>query len=135
MRLAQVVDAVGGVVDTSGGSISDTNCSHAFLSALPSGIAIMVFGDTVARIDVDTTGVLTAAGVGVGSTEPEVRQAYREATIRQEPHPYDGPEWHYLIIDHPTDTLHRIIMETDGTRVRSYRVGWQRAVDQIEGCA
>jgi hypothetical protein len=135
MLLLEAVRALGGGVDTSGGSISDSNCNYAFPSALPRGTTVMVFGDTVVRFDVDTAGIRTAAGVGVGSTEAEVRSAYQGAKLQQEPHPYSGPEWHYLVVDTPSDTLHRIIFETDGRRVQRFRVGLRRAVNQIEGCS
>jgi hypothetical protein len=109
-------------------------CDYAFLPNLPAGVGLMVFGDTVVRIDVDTTGVLTREGVGVGSSEGEVLERYA-GKVRRDPRPYSGPESHYLVVNAPGDSTFRIIFETDGKRVDGYRLGRRDAVDLIEGCS
>lgn len=58
----------------------------------------------------------------------------RDSLVRQESHPYSGPEWHYLIVTPAQDSTRRIIFETDGWRVVSYRVGLASQVGYIEGC-
>ncbi len=55
--------------------------------------------------------------------------------MRDEPHHYEGPEGRYRIVELPGDSLHRIVFETDGRRVTSYRAGRRPAVDHVEGCA
>jgi hypothetical protein len=109
-------------------------CDHVQPVALPRGVALMVLADTVARVDVDSAGVRTAEGVQVGDPQARVLAAYR-GRVRDEPHHYDGPEWRYLIVEPAGDTLHRIVFETDGRRVTSYRAGRRPAVDYVEGCA
>jgi hypothetical protein len=86
------------------------------------------------RVDVDTTGVLTAEGAGVGDSESRVLELYR-GRVRVEPHKYSGPEGHYLVVTRSTDTLFLIIFETDGKRVERYRAGRRPAVEFVEGCA
>lgn len=112
----------------------DRACDYVSLPVLPAGVEMMVFGDTVVRIDVDTTGIRTREGVGVGSAERDVLARYA-GHVRVEPHPYSGPEWHYVIVTPATDSTFRMIFETDGKRVRNFRVGLRRAVDLIEGCS
>lgn len=109
-------------------------CDYAGLPVLPKGVLLMVFGDTVVRADVDSTGVVTREGLGVGSPESALLSAYK-GRVRVEAHPYSGPEWHYVIVTPSNDSTHRMIFETDGKRVRSYRIGLRRAVEQIEGCS
>ncbi len=55
--------------------------------------------------------------------------------VRVEPHPYTGPEGHYLIVTSPNDSMYRLIFETDGKHVVSYRAGLRPVVDWIEGCS
>lgn len=109
-------------------------CDFVVPAAAPLGVSLMVLSDTVVRVDIDTGTVATQEGIRIGDTEARVLEAYR-GHVTVEAHPYDGPEWHYLIVDPPADTLHRMIFETDGTNVTSFRAGLRDAVDLIEGCA
>lgn len=133
MTLREASRALGGLSDTTEAS---PECFYVTGRQAPPGTGFMVVNRQIARVDVDTPGVLTLSGIGVGSTEAEVRAAY-PGQIRTESHPYSGPEWHYLIYV-PRDRADRrfgLIFETDGVRVRSYRAGRQPEVRWIEGCA
>lgn len=109
-------------------------CDYVTPKFLPKGVTIMILEDSVGRVDVNEKGVLTKEGAGVGDSESRVLQLYG-ARARVEPHHYTGPEGHYVIVQQPGDTLHRIIFETDGARVLEYRVGRRPAVDYVEGCS
>lgn len=109
-------------------------CDYVDPAALPPGIAVMVERDTIVRIDVDTAGVVTPEGAGVGDSEARVIALYR-GRVQVQPHKYTGPVGHYLVVTWPTDTLHLLIFETDGQKVVSYRAGIRPAVEYIEGCA
>lgn len=109
-------------------------CGYAFLSSVPAGISFMVSGDTVVRVQVDTVGFLTDASIGIGSTEAGTLARYG-GLIRVEPHPYTGPEGHYLIVDDPARPGFRMIFETDGAVVIGMRAGRLPEADLIEGCA
>lgn len=87
----------------------------------------------IERVDVDSAGVLTAEGAGVGDAEANVIALYR-GRVSVQPHKYTGPRGHYLIVTSTGDTLHRIVFETDGQRVVNYRAGRRPAVDYVEGC-
>lgn len=109
------------------------SCGYAVFPGTPSGVAFMVEGDTLVRVDVERAGLLTQEGVGVGTAEADVVARFGNR-LRVEPHPYEGPEGHYLIVDAP-DGRHRMIFETDGLRVTRYRAGRLPEADYIEGCA
>lgn len=110
------------------------SCTYVIGTALPKGVQVMVVNGVVARIDVLEPGVPTLEGVGVGSTEQDVLARYRgDATVT--PHKYSGPEWHYVTVTPPSDTLHRIVFETDGAVVKNYRVGRMPEVQWVEGCS
>ena len=109
-------------------------CDILHPAGLPDGVSVMVIRDTVVRFDVGTAGILTRDGVGVGDSEQRVLEAYA-GTIRVQPHKYTGPVGHYLIVTPPSDTLHRIIFETDGRKVLNYRAGSLPGVELVEGCA
>ena len=93
---------------------------------------IMLVRDTVARIDVRDNTLATDAGARVGDAESRVRELYR-GRVKTEPHKY-VQGGHYLIVTSPTDTMHQIVFETDGTRVTTYRVGRTPEVRWVEGC-
>ena len=109
-------------------------CDHVQPAALPPGVALMVIADTVVRVDVDSAGVRTPEGAQVGDAQARVLALY-PGRVRDEPHHYEGPEGRYPIVEMPGDTLHRIVFETDGRRVTSYRAGRRPAVDYVEVCA
>ena len=131
MTIAQLSTALRETV-----SVADSECDYVGPRALPPGTSLMAIQGRIERVDVDTAGILTRSNVGVGSTEEEVRQAY-PGQIRTVPHPYTGPEGHYLIFvpRDPADTAFSLIFETDGNKVVRYRAGHQLAIGYIEGCS
>lgn len=108
-------------------------CQMLRSSKFPPGVSIMVLKDTIQRVDVDSAGVLTPDGFGVGTEEGVVVAALRKRLVIQR-HKYD-PNGHYLILPGTTDSVHRIIFETDGRQVTRMRGGVRPAVDQVEKCA
>lgn len=121
-----------------------SSCGFVSADGLPAGVSVMVDGQTVVRIDVEalptdagdvSPGIETEAGVGVGSTEQQVRDAYGE-DVTVEPHPYRAGG-HYLVVFPPGGELPALlmIMETDGEVVTSFRTGFEPAVRQPEGCS
>jgi hypothetical protein len=111
-----------------------SECDYLRPASFPQGVSLMVIKDTVMRVDVDTTGVPTGAGAGVGDTEARVLSLYGDR-IKVEPHKYTGPVGHYLVVSPLNAPNFRIIFETDGKVVLSYRAGRLPAVEFVEGCA
>ena len=113
----------------------EEGCGHVRPRTAPPGTSFMVVNGRIARVDVDSGDVATLSGAHIGSTEAEVQHLY-PGQIRVEPHPYTGPEGHYLVFL-PRDTVDStfgMIFETDGRRVTSYRAGLREPVQYIEGC-
>jgi hypothetical protein len=100
----------------------------------PSDVSLMIVRDTLVRFDVIDSITPTTTGLRVGSTEAEVLATYDSGRVRVEPHAYDGPEGHYLIVRVGADSLHGIVFETDGRRLTQYRAGRWPEVGGVEGC-
>lgn len=106
-----------------------SECHHLYPAGATGPASFMVFEGVVVRVEVRQDDVLTERGVGVGSSEDEVRAAYPEATTS--PHAYvDG---HYLTVT--GDGGLALVFETDGERVTEYRAGRVPEVGWIEGCS
>jgi hypothetical protein len=100
----------------------------------PGGVSFMVERGVVVRADVDSAGARTAEGIGVGSTEAEITSAYgRHVTIQLHKYQWEAG-WRYFRYLPPGDSLNAILFETDGRRVRSYRVGRRPQVEYAERC-
>lgn len=107
-------------------------CSYAQVDGMPD-IYFMLEGSHVARIDVASPLYKTVGNVQVGLGEREaIRRLGSKVVVR--PHPYTGPEGHYLIV-HEKDAPLGLILETDGKTVISYRIGRWEQVQWIEGCS
>ena len=111
----------------------DVDCSYWRTPRWP-GLMMMVSGGRVVRIETEDRRYRTASGARVGMTEAEVRRIY--PGMRVEPHPYTGPQGHYLIL-RTRGEPYGLIVETDpGTgRATQLRVGLWEAVQLIEGCS
>ncbi len=109
-------------------------CGDARFATLPEGVSFMLAGDTIVRADINAEGVHTPDGIGVGSTEAAVRAAYGDR-MTVEPHPYEGPTGHYLVVTDPSRPGFLTIFETNGVTVTSLRAGRLPEVRLIEGCA
>ncbi len=112
----------------------EVDCAY-WRSARWPGIAIMVSGGRVVRIETEDARYRTASGARIGMTEAEIRRLYG-AAMRVEPHHYTGPEGHYLIYRARSEP-YGLIIETDaGTgRASQIRVGTWEAVQLVEGCS
>src|SRR3989442_5364238 len=111
-------------------------CDYIHPSAAPRGVSFMVLDPVIERVDVRSGDVATVSGAHIGSTEDEIKALYPDR-IEVQPHPYDAPGGHYLLYipRDASDSAFRIIFETDGKRVTTFRAGRRPAVEYIEGCA
>lgn len=126
--------------DTLGLGANFDLCTMTRTASMPPGTMLMAVRDKIGspvrveRVDVDSTGVHTREGAGVGDTEAQVLEQYKPIA-RVEPHKYTGPEGHYIVVTSPTDSNFRIVFETDGQRVLRFRAGRRPAVDFVERCS
>lgn len=109
-----------------------STCGYLRLASLPE-VDLMLDGERVVRIDVASRAHATLGGVRVGQSEAEALRRLG-AGARVEPHPYTGPEGHYLV-RHEAGAPHGLIVETDGRTVQGYRFGDWEQVQLIEGCS
>lgn len=97
------------------------------------GIAIMTIDGKIARVTIvsGALGVRTPEGIGIGSTEREVRAAYPSSA--DSPAPYDDPPAHDLTFwRHPNADGIRFEIDAHGRVVRMH--GGGSAITYIEGC-
>ena len=109
-------------------------CTYLDRPNIPVRLYFMLVSDTLVRIDVRDSTVLTAEGARVGDSEARVTELYA-GRVTTQPHKYTGPTGHYLVVTSPGDTTHLIVFETDGERVTNYRVGRKPEVQWVEGCS
>jgi len=100
----------------------------------------MVENGVLTRIDIDRRTepavpgpeFKTAAGIGIGATEPDVIAAYGAGTEIL-PHKYDE-NGHTLMVNGP-DAKSALLFETSDGKVTTFRAGLHPAVDYVEGCS
>lgn len=94
-----------------------------------------ITSDVIARIDINNPNITTISGAKIGDTEARIKSLYG-GKIKVSPHPYND-NGHYLTLvpEDKADKNYRVIFETDGQRVISYRVGKLPEVRYVEGCA
>lgn len=109
-----------------------STCSYARITSLPD-VFLMLDGPVVTRIDVATPTHPTLGGLRVGQSEAEALRRLGGRAVVQ-PHPYTGPEGHYLVV-HEAGAPRGLIVETNGKTVQSYRFGNWEQVQWVEGCA
>jgi hypothetical protein len=108
-------------------------CGYVAIRDAPDSLGFMVEGRRLVRVEVRGGPTPTAAGARIGDSEARIEALYGQ--VRVEPHKYtDG---HYLVVmpGAPADTIHRLVFETDGQRVTTYRAGLFPPVAYVEGCS
>ena len=131
MTLPEASAALGGALVVPPGA-DTAACGYVRWRGGPPGVRLMVANGRVVRVDVDTAGVRTAAGAGIGDTEGEVQRLYA-GHVTVSPHKYtDG---HYLTVTpNAADTSFAIVFETSGGKVTRFRAGRRPHVEYVEGC-
>ena len=92
----------------------------------------MIDGGRIARVDVDSAGIATAAGARIGDSEARIERLYA-GRVRTTPHKYEEGG-RYLTVDAADDSSFAIVFETSKGRVTRYRAGRRPAVEYVEGC-
>ncbi len=142
MTLKQASRAVGAQISLRKSEYDDANeCSYASRAdGRDSNISYMMHHGRIVRIDIGPPGegkkptpVQTVEGLGIGSTERELRAAYGRR-VKIGPHPYGDANDHYYVLDAP-GKRRGIIFETWDGKVSEFRVGTYPAVQYIEGCS
>lgn len=123
--------AQGRSVEKDDGPDPDNRCGYARIADAPD-MFFMLDGDRVVRIDVAVAGHPTLGGVEVGMSETEAvrRLGKRVRVLRALDR---GAAAHDFVVHEP-GAAHGLVLETDGVRVTSYRIGAWDAVRAKEEC-
>ena len=126
MTFARAEEALG--VDLGDGA--GAACEFRRVPGPHDGLLLMFVDGVLARVDVRNGSLPTAEGVGVGSPESRVQQQYA-GRVTVLPRKYETG--HTLEV--ATDGQHRLVFETDGAQVVSYRGGRLPEATWVEGCS
>jgi len=136
IRVGMTVSESSKVIELTGygNGVASNECSYVKPKNGPSGIDFMVTNNQIARIDINSKEFTTAEGARIGSTEAEILKYY-PGNIEVKPHQYIE-NGHYLIFRSPDARYqnYRLIFETDGTHVTTFRAGKIPEVGWVERC-
>jgi hypothetical protein len=134
IRIGMTVDELRGAVGDISGTSSTADCSYVRPNGAPSGVSVMLARGQVARVDVDSAGVKSDAGVTVGDSSAKVGDAYAGRLVAT-PHKY-VPGGQYLTVrsTSPSDSSRRMVFETENGRVTRFRAGRVPEVEWVERC-
>ena len=131
MTLAQASKALGRRV-TRGAGYEGDGCYYASPESGYEGVAFMMSGPRVVRIDVRSNRYATDRGARVGDSEARIKRLYR-GEYKVSRHKYVD-EGRYIEVE-AKGGRYLMIFETDGKRVTTYRVGRPEQVGYVEGCS
>ena len=131
MTVAQAKTALGSALVVPA-EYDSAGCDYARWSAAPAGVRVMLDQGRIARIEVDSANVATAAGARVGDTEQRIQSLY-PGRVTVTPHKYEDGK--YLTVNTVGDSSLAIVFETSKGRVTRYRAGRRPAVEYVEGCS
>ena len=132
MSLSEASAALGTTLSTPPGTDA-ASCHYVTWRDAPSGVRVMVEGGRIARVDVDSAGVATAAGVRVGDDEDRVQRLYA-GHVRVSPHKYVEGKYLTVTPARPADSAYRIVFEAEKGRIVRYRAGRRPPVEYVERC-
>lgn len=113
---------------------ADGSCILVSPPGTPSGVTLMVENGQVVRVDVESEAIATDHGAQVGHSEVVVKERYGDSLVST-PHKYDEKGRYLTFVPPgPDGSRFRVIFETDGVRVKSYRAGILPAVEYVERC-
>jgi hypothetical protein len=109
------------------------SCTYVHPKRVPHAASLMMSHGVFVRVDVDSAGVLTEAGIGVGDSEVSVL-VINSGRARIESYKYNGPLSHNLIVTSVTYPENLMIFETDGRSILHYRAGKRASAELAERC-
>lgn len=109
-------------------------CTYLEWPSAPAGVLVMFDGGRIARVDVDSAGVRTEAGVQVGDLASRVDSTYGDR-VTKSPHKYTDGQYFTVAPLREADSLYRIVFEVENGRVSRFRVGLRPQVEYVEGCS
>ena len=134
IRVGMTADELRRAVGDVAGANPTADCSYVRPSGAPAGVSVMLARGQVARVDIDSAGVSSDAGVAVGDRTAKVAGAYAKR-MTATPHKY-VPAGQYLTVRSasPADSMRRMVFETENGRVTRFRAGRVPEVEWVERC-
>lgn len=129
MTLARAESAVAGTFVPIG-EVSD--CYQVHPSGGPNGVLLTITEGTVERVDITNPDITTRSGAGVGMSEDGLASLFGDS-LTTEASDTGGNRIIFTPSD-PNDAAFRVIFETDGTAVTSFRSGRLPQVDATTAC-
>jgi len=108
----------------------ERGCTSVYVTG-SADVVYMVIDDALARVEVRTPSLPTLSGIKVGDTERDIFVAYAGRVVVSD-HEYQ--EGHYLAV-YSTDRRSAVVFDTDGNRIRSFRIGRLPEALHVEGCS
>jgi hypothetical protein len=137
MTVAEASRASGTKLVSSGDYV-EKSCYYVQPQGAPKGLNFMVTDGRIARVDIyKPSSITTLSGAKIGDTEARIKALY-PGQIKVTPHEYTGYQGgHYLtyIPKDKSDRNYRVVFETDGKRVTTFRAGKLPEVEYVEGCS
>lgn len=99
----------------------------------PNGVLLTVTEGTVERVDITTPDITTRSGAGVGMTEEGLASLFGDSLTTEVSN--TGGNRVIFTPSDPADAEFRVIFETDGTTVTSFRSGRLPQVDSTAPCS
>jgi hypothetical protein len=133
MSITDAGAALGASLDrpTGGDSLS---CSYVTWPGAPEGVALMIEGGKVVRVDVTAPAVATLEGAKVGDAEARIDALYA-GRLTKGPHKYTAGKYLTVAPATAADSGMRVIFEVDSGVVTRYRSGQMPHVAYVEGCS
>ncbi|MDQ6736892.1 MAG: hypothetical protein M3Z30_04235 [Gemmatimonadota bacterium] len=133
MTVRDAAAAIGAAA--SAGSPPNPGCAYVNVANTPPGLRLMTVRDTVVSVRIDSGRVATGMGARVGDPEWRLRDLYgSRVTVQPSKYVTGG---HTIVVSPipPTDSGRRMVFETDGSKITSYRAGRVPEVQWVEGCS
>jgi hypothetical protein len=120
--------------DVTGPGGAGASCAYVHPSSAPRGVSVMLAKGKVTRVDVDSAGVKSDAGISVGDSVARVNEAY-SGLVTVTPHKYvQGGQVLAVKPSSPQDSTFRIVFEAEGGRIARFRSGRVPEVEWVERC-
>lgn len=135
MSVAQA-ETVAGIRLTRPDSSDNKECFYVKPQSGTPDVLFMVTNNRIARVDVQgNSPITTISGGRIGDTEAKIKSLY-PGQIQVTPNKYN-PNGHNLTFTpkNPNEGNYRVVFETDGNRVTTFRSGKLPEVEWVEGCS
>jgi len=131
MTVFRAENAIGGKLVPIAGT--DATCHVVRPGGGPNGVLLTVTAGTVERVDITTPDITTRSGAGVGMSEEGLASLFGDS-LTTEASATGGNRVIFTPSD-AADAQFRVIFETDGSTVTSFRSGRLPQVDPVTPCA